>query len=260
MNNKELTEKLELFFNRSSVRKYTSKKIDNKVFHKIIEASLQTPTSSHIQAFTIINITNSLLRKQIYNICGDQKWILDSSHFIIMCADLNKICHLSKTNINDPNISQDAYLAALLDAALVGMTISMAAEVFQIGSVMIGSVRNNISKVAHLLQLPSGVMPLFGICFGYYEKRKKPKPRLTKNLFLSENSYSTPENSHQLLDEYHKKLQKYYEESPLEHAGLRAQKNKTWLEVVTLAIKNEKRSNMGEDLKNRGFNLSSKRS
>lgn len=245
-------EKLKTIFARASVRQFLDKPIPDQVMDLLFKAALCAPTSSHIQAFSIVKVNQPTARQQIYEITGKQEWILSCPQFLIFCADLNKVCAFSGLSVDSPVVSQDAYLASLMDAALVGMTLSLAAEQLSIGNVMIGSIRNDVEAIAQLLQLPEGVFPLFGMCLGYYEFRKKPKPRLPQHMFVFDETYELPQNSAQLLSEYHEKLKNYYEVAALEHKGLR-NSNKTWIQSASNAIQNEKRKLMGEVLKKRGF-------
>lgn len=262
MTENEISEKLKIFLTRSSVRNFTQEKISDAVLNQLFCAALQAPTSSHIQAFSIINITDAETRTKFYHLCGQQPWILEASHFVILCADLYKVATWSQLDFQElpseqtPNgISQDAYLASLIDAALVGMTLSLAAETLHIGSVMIGSIRNSVSEVAQILQLPIGVVPVFGLCLGYFHKRKQPKPRLPKNLLIFENQYALPENHTELRDKYSSLLAQYYNDNSKEYQGFR---NVPWLQVTTHAVQDKKRARMGTDLMKQGFHFEKK--
>ena len=246
------------FFNRSSVRHFNSKKISQEIMDSLFRATLQTPTSSHEQAFSIINITNPQARETMAQLCDNQPWIVDSSHFLVMCADVHKI--LTWSNAPVEQLSVDALLASLMDASLAGMTLSLAAEQLGIGSVMIGAVRVHVPEVVSLLQLPFGVFPLFGLCLGYYDVRKPPKPRLPREVFVFENTYKLPDNDSQCLQEYHQTLAKYYAKAVMDHAiwSGRARLNVTWLEVSTQLMFGTFRENLNQDLVNQGFDLSKK--
>lgn len=250
----DIDKKLSFFLNRSSVRSYTQQKIDKDTLDKILRSALQAPTSSHVQAFAIVNVTETAKRQALWTICGQQNWIVEASHFFILCADLHKVTLWA--NLNPDQISQDAYLAAIIDGGLVGMTLSLAAESLGIGSVFIGSIRNDLEGVAKILELPQQVVPLFGLCMGYYDSKKAPKPRLPKELLVFENTYKLPENNKDLLEEYHKTLNTYYKDSLLEHKGLKKQaETATWLDVTGASVCHAKRRDMGEFLQRRGFPL-----
>ena len=93
-----IKEKLKIFLNRSSVRKYLPKKIPLDVMDQLLAAAMQAPTSSHVQAFALMNVTKPELRQAFFELSGKQQWILDASHFFIVCADLHKIsswCYVS---------------------------------------------------------------------------------------------------------------------------------------------------------------------
>ena len=57
-------------------------------------------------------------------------------------------------------------LVTSVDAALVGMSASLAAESLGIKGVMIGAVRNNAVETAEILGLPHRVYVVFGMVLG----------------------------------------------------------------------------------------------
>jgi nitroreductase len=241
------------FFERSSVRSFLPQKLSVEEIQHLYRAALQTPTSSHIQAFSILHVSDSSIRHAFFKLTGEQQWVLDAPHFFVFCADLHKIASFAQFEVDGETVSQDAYLASLIDAGLVGMTFSLAAESMGLGSVMIGSIRNSLEKASALLDLPKGVIPVFGMCVGRYDKRKKPKPRLPQELMIFENQYALPPNASLLLNNYQQQLKNYYAQNQLEHASFTSRPEVTWLQIVAAAVQNTKRKFMGMDLFQRGF-------
>lgn len=63
-----------------------SKKVDQKLVDQIIEAARLAPTSSGLQPFKVIVITNQELKDQIVPIAWGQQQIADCSHLLVFAA------------------------------------------------------------------------------------------------------------------------------------------------------------------------------
>lgn len=63
-----------------------SKKVDQKLVDQIIEAARLAPTSSGLQPFKVLVITNQELKEKIVPIAFGQQQIADASHLLIFAA------------------------------------------------------------------------------------------------------------------------------------------------------------------------------
>lgn len=72
---------------RYAVKKFDpSKKVEQKLVDKIIEAAWIAPTSSGLQPFQVINITNKKLKEEIVSISHQQHQVADCSHLLVFAA------------------------------------------------------------------------------------------------------------------------------------------------------------------------------
>jgi len=72
---------------RYATKKYDpSKKVDQKLVDQIIDAAWLAPTSSGLQPFKVIEITNQDLKNKIVPIAGNQHQIADASHLLVFAA------------------------------------------------------------------------------------------------------------------------------------------------------------------------------
>jgi len=72
---------------RYATKKFDStKKVDQKLINEIIEAAWLAPTSSGLQPFEIINVTNQELKEMIVPIAFDQQQVADCSHLLVFAA------------------------------------------------------------------------------------------------------------------------------------------------------------------------------
>ena len=162
-----MNETIRLLKNHKSIRKYKDQPIETQKLKAIIECAQSASTSSFIQAYTIINVVDMDNRKNIAHLAGDQNYVEQCPLFLVFCADLNR----SKTSceINDKtmaNANTETFILATVDSSLAAQNALIAAESLGLGGVYIGGIRNNPEEICKILNIPSGVYPVFGICIG----------------------------------------------------------------------------------------------
>lgn len=190
-----------------SIRKYTKQAIPDDLLNEIINSARQAPTSSNLQAYSIIVIKEQGKKDKLAKLCGDQPWISLCPVFLAICPDLYRLEKMAKQqgyDINDRYI--EIFIVATVDAALVAQNILTGAESCGLGGVMIGGIRNNPDKVAMLLQLPDKVYPLMGMCLGYPDQEPILKPRLQPEIIIHHEKYDDTRLD-ELLDEYDRIIQ-----------------------------------------------------
>lgn len=198
--------------NHVTIRSFTDKAIPGGMLHAILDASRRAPTSSNMQAYSIIVVQNSEVKKELAELAGRQKHIETCPVFMAFCADIYRLdvaCDLHGVELAK---SLETTLVSTVDASLVGMNAQTAAESFGLGAVMIGGMRNHPKEVAQLLGLPEGVYVVYGMCLGWPVEEKVPpqKPRLPESLVVHFERYET-ENEREKIAEHDKELAKHYE-------------------------------------------------
>ncbi|ADX68674.1 MULTISPECIES: nitroreductase family protein [Weeksella] len=71
---------------RYATKKMNGKKVEQSLVEQIIEAAHLAPSSSGIQPFEIIVVSNDELKKQIQPIANNQTQIVDGSHLLIFAS------------------------------------------------------------------------------------------------------------------------------------------------------------------------------
>ena len=72
---------------RYATKKFDSaKKVDQKLVDQIIDAAWLAPTSSGLQPFQVIEITNQDIKKKIVPIASNQQQVADASHLLVFAA------------------------------------------------------------------------------------------------------------------------------------------------------------------------------
>ena len=173
-----------------SIRKFKPQPIPDELLSNILNSARQAPTSSNLQAYSIIVVKEREKKKALAHLCGDQPWVAQCPVFLAMCPDLHRlerVCRLRGYEQNDRYI--ELFIVAVVDTALVAQNILVAAEANGLGVCFIGGVRNNPEPISKLFQLPDKVFPLFGICLGYPDHDAIIKPRLLPELVIHREEY-----------------------------------------------------------------------
>jgi len=190
-----------------SIRKYKKQPIQDDLLSEIINSARQAPSSSNLQAYSIIIIKDQAKKDKLAKFCGDQPWISWCPVFLVICPDLYRLEKVAKRqgyDINDRFI--EMFIVATVDSALVAQNILTGAESCGLGGVMIGGVRNNPDKVAALLELPDKVYPLMGMCLGYPDQEPMLKPRLQAEIVIHHEKYDDAKLD-ELLEVYDRIIQ-----------------------------------------------------
>ncbi|MCF7824524.1 MAG: NADPH-dependent oxidoreductase [Candidatus Marinimicrobia bacterium] len=198
--------------NHVTIRQFNEEPIETEMLEAILEAGRRAPTSSNMQAYSVIVIKDPLVKKRLSILTGDQKHVETCPVFLAFCADLNRLQQTCEMHDVEMTNNLETFIISTVDAALVGMSVQTGAESFGLGAVMIGAMRNSPREVADLLGLPRGVYVVYGMCLGWPEKSSIPpqKPRLPKELVIHHEKYSTNDAS-DLIHNYDKLLVKHYE-------------------------------------------------
>lgn len=203
---------IELLQNHRSIRKFKPDKLTQDEVRTIVETGQRASTSSNVMAYSIIGVTDKNLKKELQKVSG-QPYVENNGYLFVICADLSRIAKLSSSK--DKNIQQnlgstEQFIVATVDAALVTQNMVIAAESMGLGACYLGSLRNDITLVDELLQLPEYVIPVFGLAVGHPNHEPDVKPRLPFDAIFHENTYNSEKDSY--VHDYNETLSNYYKE------------------------------------------------
>ena len=206
-----ITSVIETLNNHVSVRDFTNAPLDDETLGKMLQAARRSPTSSNLQTYSLVVVRDQETKKELAAIAGNQRHIETCPVFVALCADLSRLklaCELQKKPYAG-NLERS--LVATVDAALVGMSLSLAAESLGLGTVMIGAIRNDPTEAARLLGLPEGAYVVYGLCIGWPEERPPQKPRLPEELVIHYERYNTDRDTTvERLQAHDKDLAEHY--------------------------------------------------
>jgi nitroreductase len=178
----EKTETIRVLESHVSVRRFRPEPIADDLLMSVIRAACRAPTSSGLQAYSLIVIRDQEKRRRLSVLAGNQAHVAETPTLLAVCADLSRArraCEMHGVPFAGENM--EIGMVAVVDAALVGMSVMLAAESAGLGCVMIGGMRNKPVEVARLLELPAGAFVVFGMCLGWPLDRPALRPRLPQD-------------------------------------------------------------------------------
>lgn len=232
-----------------SVRAFKKIPVSQASVETIVQSGQAAATSSFIQAYSIVQVSQGPKREQLATLANDQAFINEAPVFLVVCADMQRhkmACE--KHNVDMLSGYAEQFMTATIDASLLAQNMAIAAESMGLGICYIGAIRSEIAAVSELLELPELVTPLFGLCIGYPNVKPDLKPRLPVAAVLRQEVYDDP-NAQNVLDTYDKQMTTYYKT----RAG--GQKAQSWTEQIAAKLKQEARPHILSFLQKKGFLL-----
>jgi len=200
---------IDILLNHMSIRKYQNKTIDRDIINTIIKCAQMAPTSSHFQAYTIIEVIDQLKKNFLSEIAGGQKWVKEAPLVLLFCADLNRGEKYFDGTDKAVFSNTECYTVAVIDTSLAMQKAFIAAQSLGLGGVVVGGIRNDVEALAKEFMLPPMVAPLYLLCLGYPDEKPGLKPRLPQNEIYKIDYYDVSMQD-QLIDEYNATVREYY--------------------------------------------------
>ena len=234
-----------------TIRSFTNEDIPEKLLLPILEAGRRSPTSSNMQAYSIIVVRDQDVKRELATLAGNQKHIEACPVFLAFCADLHRLNHVCELHDAKMTNNLETFLISTIDASVVGMSVQTGAESVGLGAVMIGSMRNHPQEVAALLGLPPRVYVTYGMCLGWPVKENIPpqKPRLPSGLVIHQEKYDTSNPASQ-IESHDTELGRHYES-----LGKNLDQS-AWSCVIARNLSRPLRSSLKMTLEEMGFNIS----
>ncbi|MBS0518605.1 MAG: NADPH-dependent oxidoreductase [Proteobacteria bacterium] len=165
-----------------SVRSYKPDPLPTGTVETLIAAAQSAATSSNMQWWSAIAITDPEKKKVLAEVAGGQKHIEQCPLFIAWVADMARHQRISEQEKVEFESMPwlETFMVACIDAALAAQNAVVAAESLGLGTVYIGAMRNDPVRVAKLLGLPRQSFVVVGLCVGYATEAGagEVKPRL----------------------------------------------------------------------------------
>ncbi len=176
-----------------TIRRYTSDPVAEGDFRTAIAAAQSAATSSNLQSWSVVRISDPAHKREVNQLCGNQRQIEDAPLMLVWLADQSRNYAIGEA-YDTPREAFDYFETMMLgtiDACIAAQNAALAFEALGYGTCFIGAVRNNAEALSTLLQLPERCVPVTGLVVG----RPHPahdtdiKPRLSQGIVVHHEVY-----------------------------------------------------------------------
>ena len=186
---------VDLLLQHRSVRAYRPEPLPEGTLAALVAAAQSAATSSNLQTWSVVAVEDEGRKARLGAFANNQRHISQAPLFLVWLADLSRAARIGEEAGHQMEALPylETFLVAVIDAALAAQNATVAAESLGLGTVYIGALRNRPEEVAAELQLPSHVMPVFGLCVGYPDlgaPQAAVKPRLPQQAVLHRETYT----------------------------------------------------------------------
>jgi len=232
-----------------SIRKFKTNPLPEGLLERLLSAGQAASSSSHVQAYSVIRISDRDIRAKLKILSGDQAYIEQCPEFLIFCADMKRNSEAAHSVGVQPILGMTEQLVtATVDTALMAQNVAIAAESEGLGIVFIGGIRNNPGPIGELLKLPKHVYTVFGMCLGYPDHNPGVKPRLPIAAILHNNTYDEAKANF-LVTAFDQEMNEYYQT----RSG--GTKNSNWSQELRPIFTDKLRAHMRDYLIAQGFEM-----
>jgi nitroreductase len=193
---------LNIFFNRRSIRKFSSKPVPEEIVQKIVEIGQRAPSACNLQTYSIIWVKDLEIKGKVLDACWASSQMRNVPVVFVICADVRRLGktldYLNAAHCLKQRGGYAIKLMSIIDASLVAENMTLTAECLGLGSVYLGTALAN-SEVIKILKLPEGVLPLTLLCVGYPDEQPPTRPRLPLSAILHVNGYRDPSDEEMKL-------------------------------------------------------------
>ena len=167
--------------NHRSIRQYKDTPVPEDVLREILEAGTRASNTGNMQLYSMVVTRSHELRKKLAPCHFNQPSVMQAPVHITFCADIHRFSAWCRQRGADPVYDNFAwFVSAAVDATLASQNVALEAEAHGLGICYLGTVIYTSEKIAEILNLPKGVVPVAAIVMGYPDQQ----PPLTDRLPL----------------------------------------------------------------------------
>ena len=207
-----MNETIQIQLNHRSIRAFKDQALTKEEVELLVNVARHTATSKFMQAYSIISITDPILKAAFAEI-SKQPYVEKNGHLFLFVVDYHRNVQLTKAQDRPAKLqgTADYFIAGLTDATIAAQNMVVAAESLGMGTVFLGSLHNDAQQIIDLLGLPEYTFPAVGLAVGWPNQEPQLKPRLPKEVMYMENHYQALENPLKDIEAYDEEITGYYD-------------------------------------------------
>ena len=181
----------EILLDRRTIRKYTSKVVDDKLLNDILTMGCRASTTGNMQIYSIIITRDEEKKRELAPFHFNQTMITEAPVVLTFCADFNRFNRWCLQRNAVPGYDNFlSFFTAAIDALLVAQTVCIAAESKGLGICYLGTTTYNSHKIIEVLKLPKGVVPVTTVTLGWPAEQPEQVDRLPLEAVIHHEIYT----------------------------------------------------------------------
>ena len=238
---------IDLMMGHRSIRKFSEDPVLDEHVEQAVAAGQMASTSGGIQSYCVLRIRDEQRLESLVELTGNQTKVARCGAFFVICGDTRRHRILAKRDGVPYDTRCEAFLLSVVDATIFAQSFCLALESMDYGICYIGGLRNDLPSVGKLLELPTGLYPLFGLCVGRPAQDPTIRPRLPQPTILFEERY--PDDATMLagMDTYDQTMLQYFQE--------RGAGDRIWSQEMSAKFSAPRRESLGPFYRDQGANL-----
>ena len=159
-------DKLNFIYKRRSIRKYTSRAIDDDIVELLLKAAMAAPSACAKDPWRFIVVKDNKLKRKVVEALPNGTMMADAPVGIIVLGD-----------INAAHGNELSYM--LQDCSAAIQNLLLAASEFGLGAVWLGvhPREERMNHIKNVFNLPDNIIPISCIAVGYPAEEKEPRTR-----------------------------------------------------------------------------------
>lgn len=235
-----------------TIRFFDRRPVEEELIKKLFAIMNRTATSTGLQSYSVIRITDSELKKKVAKI-ATQSYIADAPELLIFLVDTYRLKEIAEAKgaSGENYRKMDIFFQGVADSYLAAQNLTNAIESYGLGANYLGAILNDPPSLIELLDLPELTFPIIGLSFGYPNDNPQLKPRMELDLKIGKNTYPYSSNILKDLKAYDAEMTHYYDTREKN----RRSDSYTDQVVRKMSKNNEKRSKILRYIQQQGFDL-----
>jgi FMN reductase [NAD(P)H] len=153
---------------RRTHRRFADRQVPEALLRLLLAAAFSASSKSDFQQASVLWLKDRGRRDRLAALFLDMPWIGNAPVFLVFLGDARRLERLGEMRGHPvENGALEGFFSAAVDAALALQTCILAAETVGLGTCPISVLRNRITEVGQILELPDKVFPVAGLCLGY---------------------------------------------------------------------------------------------
>ena len=175
---------------RKTVRRYSDRMPAEELLDLLVACALSASAKSDFQQASILRVRGSEMRAAIGKLFPAMPWIGIAPVFFVFLGDARRLQRIGEMRGKPvANGTLEGFFNASIDGALAMQTMILCAESVGLGVCPISVIRNEVDKVADVLELPDLVFPVAALCLGYPQGEGYVSLRLPRNVTAHSDRY-----------------------------------------------------------------------